>query len=115
MEEKIKSVESLAHNPVIINTSTSLEDKLNILREDKNYQQHCEIGYASLDGNLTLSDWSTLDISSYDFFTAAKNKKSYISEPTLLPIKDFPLIAIISSSYEWKQYRGHISSIQIWK
>lgn len=94
MEEKIKSVESLAHNPVIINTSTSLEDKLNILREDKNYQQHCEIGYASLDGNLTLSDWSTLDISSYDFFTAAKNKKSYISEPTLLPIKDFPLIAI---------------------
>ena len=94
MEEKIKSVESLAHNPVIMNPSTSLEDKLNILGEDKNYQQHCEIGYASLDGNLTLSDWSTLDISSYDFFTAAKNKKSYISEPTLLPIKDFPLIAI---------------------
>lgn len=94
MEEKIKSVESLAHNPLIINPSTSLKEKLDILKGEKDYQQHCDIGYASLDGILTLSDGSILDISNYDFFTAAKNKSSFISEPSVLPIKDFPLIAI---------------------
>lgn len=94
MEEKIKSVESLAHNPIIMNSSTPLEDKLDILKGEKDYQQHCDIGYASLDGILTLSDGSILDISNYDFFTATKNKSSFISEPSLLPIRDFPLIAI---------------------
>ena len=94
MEEKIKSVESLAHNPLIMNPSTPLKEKLDILKGEKDYQQHCDIGYASLDGILTLSDGSILDISNYDFFTAAKNKSSFISEPSVLPIKDFPLIAI---------------------
>ena len=43
MEEKIKSVESLAHNPLIMNPSTPLKEKLDILKGEKDYQQHCDI------------------------------------------------------------------------
>ena len=94
LSENVKSVESLAHNPLIINNNTPIEDKLSILRNEMSYQKHCDIGIADLNGDLILSDGSTVNISEYDFFKSAINGNSYISEPFQSKFKSYPTIAI---------------------
>ena len=94
MSERIKSIESLAHNPSIINEDASIEDKLNILLEEKNFQQYSDIGIATTDGNLTLLNGKKVSIKSYDYFKAALAGHSYISEPFQSNFSNDSLIAI---------------------
>ena len=37
MSEKIKSIESLAHNPIIVDSQIPIQNKLNILLEKRNF------------------------------------------------------------------------------
>lgn len=94
MSEKIKSIESLAHNPLIIDSEYPIKDKLNILLEEKNFQQYSDMGIATLDGKLTLLDGTLIDISAYDYFNIARSGKSYISEPFQSTFSKNSLIAI---------------------
>jgi methyl-accepting chemotaxis protein len=81
MTEKIKSIDSLAHNPIITNPEAPMQDKLNILLEEKKFQQYNNMGIATPDGKLTLLDGSTVNIKSYDYFSIALSGHSYVSEP----------------------------------
>jgi methyl-accepting chemotaxis protein len=94
MSEKIKSIESLAHNPMIVNTQIPMQDKLNILLEEKKFQQYSDIGIVTPDGNLTLLNGSKVNIKSYDYFTVALSGRSYVSEPFQSNFSKDSLIAI---------------------
>lgn len=94
MSEKIKSIESLAHNPSIINKGIPMQDKLDILLEEKKFQQYSDIGIADSDGNLTLLSGKKVDIKSYNYFKAAIAGNSYISEPFQSNFSNDSLIAI---------------------
>lgn len=96
MSDKIKSVESIAHNPLIIDSSTPIEDKLKILSKEKDYQGHCGMGISTLQGSLTLTDGTTIDISKYDFFECAKNRSSFVSTPMNITGQSSSVIAIAS-------------------
>ena len=94
MSEKIKSIESLAHNPIIVDSETPLQSKLNILLEEKKFQQYSDIGIATPDGNLILLNGSKVNIKSYDYFTVALSGRSYVSEPFQSNFSKDSLIAI---------------------
>lgn len=94
MSEKIKSIESLSHNPIIINPSSSISDKLNILLEEKKFQQYSNMGIATPDGKLTLLDGTSVDVRAYDYFNVALSGHSYVSEPFQSTFSKDPLIAI---------------------
>ncbi|BCZ48752.1 methyl-accepting chemotaxis protein [Clostridium gelidum] len=96
MSEKIKSIESLAHNPIIIDSGTSIQNKLNILLEEKKFQQYSDMGIATPDGNLTLLNGNKVNIKSYDYFNVALSGKSYVSEPFQSNFSKDSLIAISS-------------------
>lgn len=96
MSDKIKSVESIAHNPLIIDSSTPIEDKLKILSKEKDYQGHCGMGISTLQGSLTLTDGTTIDISKYDFFQSAKNRSSFVSTPMNITGQSSSVIVIAS-------------------
>ena len=83
MNNQIKSVESLAHNPFITNADTPLKDKLNILLKEKEFKQYSNMGIATPDGKLTLTNGEVIDISDSDYFKTASSGISYISEPFL--------------------------------
>lgn len=94
MSEKIKSIDSLAHNPIIVDPQATMQDKLNILLEEKKFQQYSDMGIATPDGNLTLLNGTTVNIKSYDYFTVAKAGKTYVSEPFQSNFSKDLLIAI---------------------
>jgi methyl-accepting chemotaxis protein len=94
MSEKIKSIESLAHNPIIVDSETPLQNKLNILLEEKKFQQYSDIGIATPDGNLTLVNGTKVNIKSYDYFNTAFSGHSYVSEPFQSNFSKDSLIAI---------------------
>src|SRR5471030_1310466 len=94
MAEKIKSIESLTHNPTIINPEIPIENKLNILLEEKKFQQYSDIGIATPDGTLTLLNGTKVNIKSYDFFNVALSGHSYVSEPFQSNFSKDSLIAI---------------------
>ncbi|EHI97899.1 methyl-accepting chemotaxis sensory transducer with Cache sensor [Clostridium sp. DL-VIII] len=94
MDEKVKAIESLAHNPTIVDQQATIHDKLNILSEEKNFQQYSDMGIATPDGKLTLLSGATVDIKSYDYFTFALSGKSYVSEPFQSNFSKDLLIAI---------------------
>lgn len=94
MSEKIKSIESLSHNPIIANEATPIQDKLNILLEEKKFQQYSDMGIATPDGKLTLLNGNKVDIKSYDYFNIALSGKSYVSEPFQSNFSKDLLIAI---------------------
>lgn len=94
MSEKIKSIESLTHNPIIVDQQASIEEKLNILLEEKKFQQYADIGIATPDGKLTLSSGAKVDIKSYDYFNVANAGKTYVSEPFQSTFSKDLLIAI---------------------
>lgn len=96
MSEKIKSIESLAHNPIIVNSETPMQSKLNILTEEKLFQQYSDMGIATPDGTLTLLNGNTVNIKSYDYFNVALSGKSYVSEPFQSNFSKDSLIAISS-------------------
>ncbi|AWK50872.1 methyl-accepting chemotaxis protein [Clostridium beijerinckii] len=96
MSEKIKSIESLAHNPIVINSETPIQDKLNILLEEKKFQQYSDMGIANPDGTLTLLNGTKVNIRSYDYFNVALSGHSYISEPFQSNFSKDSLIAISS-------------------
>lgn len=96
MSEKIKSIESLAHNPIIIDSETPLQNKLNILLEEKKFQQYSDMGIATPDGTLTLLDGKKVNIKSYDYFNVALSGHSYVSEPFQSNFSKDSLIAISS-------------------
>jgi len=96
MSEKIKSIESLAHNPIIINSETPIQNKLNILLEEKKFQQYSDMGIATPDGTLTLLNGTKVNIRSYDYFNVALSGHSYVSEPFQSNFSKDSLIAISS-------------------
>jgi methyl-accepting chemotaxis protein len=94
MSEKIKSIESLTHNPLIADTQEPIEKKLSILLEEKKYQQYADMGIATPDGNLTLLSGSKVNITSYDYFNIALSGQAYVSEPFQSNFSKDSLIAI---------------------
>ena len=96
MSEKIKSIESLAHNPIIINSETPIQNKLNIVLEEKKFQQYSDMGIATPDGTLTLLNGTKVNIRSYDYFNVALSGHSYVSEPFQSNFSKDSLIAISS-------------------
>ncbi len=96
MSEKIKSIESLAHNPIIIDSETPIQNKLNILLEEKKFQQYSDMGIATPDGTLTLLNGTKVNIRSYDYFNVALSGKPYVSEPFQSNFSKDSLIAISS-------------------
>jgi methyl-accepting chemotaxis protein len=94
MAEKIKSIESLTHNPIITDTQESMDKKLSILLEEKNYQQYADMGIATPDGNLTLLSGSKVNVKSYDYFNVAFSGHAYVSEPFQSNFSKDSLIAI---------------------
>ena len=94
MSEKIKSIESLAHNPIIIDSNEPIQNKLNILLEEKKFQQYADMGIATPDGNLTLLNGTKVNIKSYDYFNVAFSGHSYVSEPFQSNFSKDSLIAI---------------------
>jgi|GEM_PF-339972 len=94
MSEKIKSIESLTHNPVITDIQEPIENKLHILLEEKKYQQYADMGIATPDGNLTLLSGSKINITSYDYFNVALDGHAYVSEPFQSNFSKDSLIAI---------------------
>ena len=94
MSEKIKSIESLAHNPIIIDSETPFQNKLNILLEEKKFQQYSDIGIATPDGNLTLLNGTKVNIKAYDYFNVALSGHAYVSEPFQSNFSKDSLIAI---------------------
>jgi methyl-accepting chemotaxis protein len=94
MSEKIKSIDSLAHNPLIVNSEIPTQDKLRILLEEKNFQQYLDMGIATPDGNLILLNGNKVNIKSYDYFTVALSGHTYVSEPFQSNFSKDSLIAI---------------------
>lgn len=94
MSNQIKSVESLASNPFIINPNTPLEDKLKILQTEKNFQHYSDMGIATPDGKLTLTNSAVIDIKDSEYFKKATSGKSYVSEPFSNSTNNSSVIAI---------------------
>ncbi|BCZ47514.1 methyl-accepting chemotaxis protein [Clostridium gelidum] len=94
MTNQIKSVESLANNPFISNPNTSLEDKLKILVNEKKFQKYSDMGIATSDGKLTLTNGAVIDIKDSDYFKKASSGSSYVSEPFLNSLNNSSVIAI---------------------
>lgn len=96
LTDQIKSVESLANNPFINNPNTLLEDKLKILIKEKKFQHYSEMGLATPDGKLTLTNGAVIDIKDADYFKKASSGVSYVSEPFTSNINNSSIIAISS-------------------
>lgn len=96
LTEQIKSVESLANNPFMNNINTSLDDKLKILVKEKKFQHYSEMGIATADGKLTLTNGAVIDIADADYFKKASTGLSYVSEPFTSNINNSSVIAISS-------------------
>ena len=96
MSEKIKAIESLSHNPQIVSSETSLDDKMSILLEEKKFQQYADMGIATPDGTLTLLNGKKVNIKDYDYFKVALSGQSYVSEPFQSNFSKDYLIAISS-------------------
>lgn len=94
MSSQIKSVESLAGNPFIVNQNTPLEDKLKILQTEKNFQHYSDMGIAAPDGKLTLTNSAVIDIKDSEYFKKAASGKSYVSEPFSNSTNNSSVIAI---------------------
>ena len=52
---------------MIVNSETPMQEKLNILLEEKNFQQYSDMGIATPDGNLVLLSGKTVNIKSYHY------------------------------------------------
>lgn len=96
LAEQIKSVESLANNPFMNNINTSLEDKIKILVKEKKFQHYSEMGIATADGKLTLTNGAVINIEDTDYFKKASSGLSYVSEPFTSNINNSSVIAISS-------------------
>lgn len=94
MNNQIKSVQSLANNPFISNPNTPLEDKLKILLTEKNFQHYSDMGIATPDGKLTLTNGAVIDIKDSEYFKNAASGKSYVSEPFSNSTNNSSVIAI---------------------
>lgn len=94
MNSQIKSVQSLASNPFVSNPNTSLEDKLKILATEKNFQHYSDMGIATPDGKLTLTNSAVIDIKDSEYFKQAASGHSYVSEPFNNSTNNSSVIAI---------------------
>ena len=94
MADQMRSVESLANNPYLTDPNTSLDDKLKILVKEKKFQHYSDMGIATNDGKLILTNGAVMDIKDSDYFIKASSGSSYISEPFLNSINNSSVIAI---------------------
>lgn len=94
MNSQIKSVQSLASNPFVSNPNTTLEDKLKILATEKNFQHYSDMGIATPDGKLTLTNSAVIDIKDSEYFKQAASGHSYVSEPFSNSTNNSSVIAI---------------------
>lgn len=85
VDEQIKSytvaIEALGNFNIISDPNIPIEERYNLLKQEKAKLKFSAIGLADIQGNLLLDDGTNIDIYEKEYFQVAKAGYTYFSEP----------------------------------
>lgn len=100
VDEQIKNhliaIETLGNLNLITDNEVDMEEKLDLLKKEKDRLNFSYIGIADIQGNLILDNGQSLDIYEEEYFFATKDGGSYISEPIINPLTG--QVALVASA-----------------
>ena len=81
LSEQVTMGLSVANDPIIRDSKSSIEDKNRVLNNNMKLYGHKIIGIATTDGKLILSSGKPIDISERDIFKETMEGNIYIADP----------------------------------
>ena len=81
LDSQLNSLEALVHSPLITDDELSLDEKLEILKEEVARSGHLRMNIADINGNAKNADRQTTNISGRDYFKKALAGERAVSDP----------------------------------
>ncbi|SDP15658.1 methyl-accepting chemotaxis protein [Clostridium gasigenes] len=93
LSEEVTRGLSVANDPIIRDSKSSIEDKKRVLNNNKELYGHKSIGIATTDGKLILTSGDPIDISERELFKETMKGNVYIADPYISSIDGAMVIA----------------------